>query len=246
VTAAAALSGVSKAWPDGRAALQDVSLEAPEGRVLVLLGTSGAGKTTALKTLNRMVVPDAGRVHVLGRDAAEWDAVKLRRRVGWVIQEGGLFPHLSVLENVALVPRLLGWDEARRAVRAREMLELVGLRPERFGMARPATLSGGEAQRVGVARALAAEPSLLLMDEPFGALDPLTRLELQREFQGWQKRLGTTVVLVTHDVAEAFRLGDTVAVLNAGRVVQSGTPDEIRARPEPSFTRPFLEAAGLA
>jgi len=242
---AALLDAVHKTWPDGRAGLAGVSLEAPEGRILVLLGTSGAGKTTALKTLNRLVTPDAGRVVVLGRQASDWDPVELRRRVGWVVQEGALFPHLRVQDNVAIVPRLLGWAPGRCEARADEMLELVGLPAARFRHLAPAQLSGGERQRVGVARALAAEPKLLLMDEPFGSLDPITRLDLQREFAAWQRRLGTTVILVTHDVAEAFRVGDLVGVMHAGRVRQSGTPHEIRLRPEPEFVRPFLEAAGL-
>ncbi len=242
---AASLEAVYKTWPDGRPGLAGVSLAAPQGRILVLLGTSGAGKTTALKALNRLVTPDAGRVEVLGREAADWDPVELRRRVGWVVQEGALFPHLSVTENVAIVPRLLGWEATRCEARATEMLDLVGLPAARFARLAPAQLSGGERQRVGVARALAAEPSLLLMDEPFGALDPITRLDLQREFVTWQRRLGTTAILVTHEVAEALRVGDVVAVMHAGRVRQAGSPAEIRQQPEPEFVRPFLEAAGL-
>ncbi|HJS59786.1 MAG TPA: ATP-binding cassette domain-containing protein [Vicinamibacteria bacterium] len=243
---AASLENVRKTFRAGSAALDGLSLEVPAGGVLVLLGTSGSGKTTALKLLNRLVVPDSGRVVVLGREAAEWDAIELRKRVGWVVQEGALFPHMSVGENVALVPRLLGASEREQTERARAMLELVGLRPDRFAALPPRQLSGGERQRVGVARALAGEPALLLMDEPFGALDPITRLALQREFVAWQRRLGTAVVFVTHDVAEALRLGDRVAVMDHGRVAQSGTPEEIRSRPEPEFVRPFLEAAGLA
>jgi len=242
---AAALTNVSKAWPDGRLALDGLSLEAPEGRILVLLGRSGAGKTTALKTLNRLVTPDAGSAFVLGREAADWDPVALRRRIGYVVQEGALLPHLSVLDNVAIVPRLLGWTPERRHSRAREMLSLVGLTPERFAERAPRELSGGERQRVGVARALAVEPALLLMDEPFGALDPITRLGLQREFLAWQRRLGTSVVLVTHDVAEALRLADMVAVLEQGRLVQAGSPQQVRSDPEPSLVRPLFEGAGL-
>jgi len=243
---AASLENVRKTFRAGSAALDGLSLEVPAGGVLVLLGTSGSGKTTALKLLNRLVVPDSGRVVVLGREAAEWDAIELRKRVGWVVQEGALFPHMSVGENVALVPRLRGASEREQTERARAMLELVGLGPDRFAALPPRQLSGGERQRVGVARALAGEPALLLMDEPFGALDPITRLTLQREFVAWQRRLGTAVVFVTHDVAEALRLGDRVAVMHHGRVAQSGTPEEIRSRPEPEFVRPFLEAAGLA
>jgi osmoprotectant transport system ATP-binding protein len=243
---AASLTDVRKAYRAGGAALDGLTLEVPAGGTLVLLGTSGSGKTTALKLLNRLVVPDSGRVVVLGRDAAEWDPIELRKHVGWVVQEGALFPHMSVGENVSLVPRLRGASEREQAERARATLELVGLPPDRFAALPPRELSGGERQRVGVARALAGEPALLLMDEPFGALDPITRLALQREFVAWQRRLGTAVLFVTHDVAEALRLGDRVAVMDRGRVVQSGTPEEIRARPEPSFVAPFLEAAGLA
>ena len=237
------LHGVSKRYPAGTLALDEVSLQVDEGRVLVLLGRSGSGKTTALKTINRLVEADSGRVVVLGRPVAEWDPVALRRRIGYVIQEAGLLPHMSVAENVALVPRLLGWDEERRRQRARERLALVGLDPDRFAPLRPRELSGGERQRVGLARALAADPPVLLMDEPFGALDPLTRRRLQDEFRELQRRMGTSVVLVTHDVPEAMRLGDQVAVMDGGRVLQSGTPEEIRGAPQPGFVRDFLAAA---
>jgi osmoprotectant transport system ATP-binding protein len=167
----------------------------------------------------------------------------LRRSIGYVIQEVGLLPHLTVAANVGIVPRLLGWDEERRRARARELLTLVGLDPDRFGPALPRQLSGGERQRAGLARALGADPPLLLMDEPFGALDPLTRRRLQDEFKALQKQLGKTVVLVTHDVPEALRLGDRVAVMHAGRVVQDGTAAEIRDHPEAGFVRDFLDAA---
>jgi osmoprotectant transport system ATP-binding protein len=234
---------VHKRFASGATALLGVSLEVPEGTVLVLLGTSGSGKTTALKTVNRLVAPDQGQVTVLGRDVGAWDPIELRRRIGYVIQEAGLLPHHTVAANVALVPRLLGWPEERRRRRADELLALVGLPPERFASLVPAQLSGGERQRVGIARALAADPPLLLMDEPFGALDPLTRRRLQDEFRALQRRLGRTVLLVTHDVPEALRLGDRVAVMHAGRVVQQGAPDEIRERPLPGFVRDFVTAA---
>jgi osmoprotectant transport system ATP-binding protein len=242
---AAALTNVRKAWPDGRAALDGLSLEVPEGRILVLLGRSGAGKTTALKAINRLVAPDSGQVVVLGREASDWDPVELRRRIGYVVQEGALLPHFDVLDNVAIVPRLLGWTPERRRARARDVLALVGLPPDRFATRAPRELSGGERQRVGVARALAAEPALLLMDEPFGALDPLTRLGLQGEFLEWQQRLHTSVVLVTHDVAEALRLADVIAILEAGRLLQAGTPEQVRQDPEPGIVRPLFTAAGL-
>jgi osmoprotectant transport system ATP-binding protein len=211
--------------------------------VLVLLGTSGSGKTTALKTLNRLLDVDEGRVTVLGREVGAWDPIALRRSIGYVIQEVGLLPHLTVADNVGIVPRLLGWDADRRAARARELLELVGLDPARFGPLRPRQLSGGERQRAGIARALAADPPLLLMDEPFGALDPLTRRRLQDEFKSLQRRLGKTVVLVTHDVPEALRLGDRVVVMHEGRLVQEGTAAEIRDAPQAGFVQDFLAAA---
>jgi len=227
----------------GHAALDGVSLAVAEGRVLVLLGRSGSGKTTALRTVNRMVDPDQGTVTVLGQDSTAWDPIALRRRIGYVIQEGGLLPHLDVGDNVALVPRLLGWDEERRRRRARELLDLVGLPPDRFEAQLPRQLSGGERQRVGLARALAADPPLLLMDEPFGALDPLTRRRMEDEFRALQERLRKTVVLVTHDVPEALRLGDEVAVMDGGRVLQHGPPGEIRDAPREGFVRDFVGAA---
>jgi osmoprotectant transport system ATP-binding protein len=236
------LQDVHKTYPAGPA-LAGVSFTVPESRVLVLLGRSGSGKTTALKTINALVRPDSGSVVVLGRNVREWDPIELRRRIGWVIQEVGLLPHLSVAENVALVPRLLGWSEERRRARARELLALCRLEPSRYEEQAPRQLSGGERQRVGLARALAADPPVLLMDEPFGALDPLTRRGLQAEFRDLQARLGTTVVLVTHDVPEALRLGDEVAVMDGGRVLQHAPPEELRGAPAPGFVRDFLAAA---
>ncbi len=239
------LQDVRKTYPGGTAALDGVSFAVPEGRVLVLLGTSGSGKTTALKTINALVRPDSGRVVVLGRDVREWDPIELRRRIGWVIQEVGLLPHLTIADNVALVPRLLGWTEERRRARARELLTLCRLEPSRFESLHPRELSGGERQRAGLARALAADPPVLLMDEPFGALDPLTRHALQDEFRDLQARLAKTVVLVTHDVPEALRLGDEVAVMDRGRVLQRAVPRELRDAPAPGFVRDFLAAATL-
>ena len=237
------LQDVRKRFPDGHVALDGVSLSVEEGRVLVLLGRSGSGKTTALRTINRMVEPEAGRVAVLGREVRDWEVIALRRRVGYVIQEAGLLPHFTVAANVALVPRLLGWSAGRQQERVRELLALVGLPPERFADLLPRQLSGGERQRVGLARALGADPPLLLMDEPFGALDPLTRRRIQDEFRALQERLGKTVVLVTHDVPEALRLGDAVAVMDAGRVLQHGAPREIREQPREGFVRDFVAAA---
>jgi osmoprotectant transport system ATP-binding protein len=237
------LADVRKRYPTGAVALDGISLRVEEGRVLVLLGTSGSGKTTALKTVNRLIEPDAGRVTVLGRDVTAWDPIALRRSIGYVIQEAGLLPHMTVARNVALVPLLLGWPEERRAARVRELLTLVGLEPDRFAPLLPRELSGGERQRVGLARALAADPPLLLMDEPFGALDPLTRRRLQDEFKEVQGRLRKSVVLVTHDVPEALRLADEVAVMDGGRVLQRGAPREIRDAPQPGFVRDFVAAA---
>jgi osmoprotectant transport system ATP-binding protein len=242
-TDAVLLRDVRKTFANGVHALDGVSLAVPEGETLVLLGTSGSGKTTALKTVNRLVTPDAGQVTVLGQDLTLWDTVALRRRIGYVIQEAGLLPHQTVEANVGLVPRLLGWAEERRRERAHALLSLVGLPPDRFARLLPAQLSGGERQRVGIARALGADPPLLLMDEPFGALDPLTRRRLQAEFRELQQRLHKTVLLVTHDVPEALRLGDRVAVMDAGRVVQQGTPAEIRDQPQPGFVQDFVAAA---
>jgi osmoprotectant transport system ATP-binding protein len=239
---AASLEDVRKAYGP-TLALDGVTLSVPRRSVLVLLGTSGSGKTTALKTLNRLVVPDSGRVTVLGLALEDWDPVALRRQAGYVIQEVGLLPHLSVADNVGLVPELLGWPKDRRRTQAREMLALVRLDPDRFEPLMPRDLSGGERQRVGIARALCADPPLLLMDEPFGALDPLTRRGIQRDFRELQERLGKTVVLVTHDVPEALRLGDEVAVMDQGRIAQRGRPQEIRDAPHEGFVREFVEAA---
>jgi osmoprotectant transport system ATP-binding protein len=241
--AAVELADVRKRYPSGVVALDGISLRVEEGRVLVLLGTSGSGKTTALKTVNRLVEPEEGRVSVLGRDVTAWDPIALRRSIGYVIQEAGLLPHMTVAENVALVPLLLGWPEERRAARVRELLALIGLDPGRYASVLPRELSGGERQRVGLARALAADPPLLLMDEPFGALDPLTRRRLQDEFKELQARLRKTVILVTHDVPEALRLADEVAVMDQGRVLQRGAPREIRDAPQAGFVRDFVAAA---
>jgi osmoprotectant transport system ATP-binding protein len=243
-TPVVALTGVRKAF-DGQApwALDGFTVTVPAGRILVLLGASGSGKTTALKTINGLVRPDAGTVRVLGEDVLTCDLVALRRRIGYVIQEGGLLPHLPVLDNVVLVPRLLGWPEARRVERGMDLLRLVQLDADAVRGRRPADLSGGERQRVGVARALAAHPPLLLMDEPFGALDPLTRRRVQDDFKALQAQLGITVVLVTHDVPEALRLADEVALIDRGRVAQQGPPAEIRGAPREGFVRDFLAAA---
>jgi osmoprotectant transport system ATP-binding protein len=213
--------------------IDELSLEVRRGETLVLLGESGCGKTTTLRLINRLLEPTSGEVLVEGRSTLDWNAVALRRRTGYVIQDAGLFPHFTVGRNVGLVPSLEGWDEARVDERVRELLALVGLEPERFASRFPFELSGGQRQRVGVARALAADPPLLLMDEPFGALDPLTRASVQREFAALQRRLAKTVVFVTHDVREALLLATRVALMKAGRVVLLDTPEGFMKSDEP-------------
>jgi osmoprotectant transport system ATP-binding protein len=209
--------------------LGDVSFDVAPGSVFVLVGRSGAGKSTILKLINRMLAPTRGTVRVSGQDTRNWPELRLRRSIGYVLQDVGLFPHFTVAENAGLVPRLEGWTPDRIQARVRELLELVGLPPATFANRRPDELSGGQRQRVGVARALAADPPFLLMDEPFGALDPATRAELQQEFARIQSALAKTVVMVTHDMREAFALGSTIGVLDAGALIAQGTPAEIRA-----------------
>ncbi len=209
-----------------RAIVSDVSLTVSRGETLVLLGRSGSGKTTLLKLINRMLVPSQGQVFVEGRATTDVDPIRLRRGIGYVIQDAGLFPHFTVAQNVALVPTLEKWDSPRIAARVEELLRLVGLDPAEFSSRRPRELSGGQRQRVGVARALAADPPILLMDEPFGALDPVTRAELQREFSALARRLNKTIVFVTHDIREALLLAHRIALLCAGRVVALAPPDD--------------------
>jgi osmoprotectant transport system ATP-binding protein len=228
------LEGVTKRY-GGVAAVDGLSLEVAAGETCVLVGPSGCGKTTTMKMVNRLIEPDAGRVMVEGRDVAGVDPVALRRRIGYVIQQIGLFPHLSVADNVATVPRLLGWGDERVRRRVDELLDLVGLDPAVFRSRPPHELSGGQRQRVGVARALGADPPVLLMDEPFGAVDPITRERLQDEFRRLQRELRKTVLFVTHDIDEAVRLGDRLAVLGQGGVLeQHGTPAEVLGRPASS------------
>jgi osmoprotectant transport system ATP-binding protein len=225
------LRAVSKRYPNGVTAVEDLSLEVERGEIVVLVGASGCGKTTTLKMINRLVEPTRGEIRVAGRDVAGRDPNELRRSIGYVFQGIGLFPHHSVAENIAAVPELLGWDARRIAARVEELLELVGLPPGEYRERRPHELSGGQQQRVGVARALAAESQLLLMDEPFGALDPITRDGLQQELIAMRARLDLTIALVTHDVSEALLLADRVAVLEQGRLLQVGTPGELFASP---------------
>ena len=227
--------------PDGRALLAGLSLAVAEGETLAVIGRSGSGKTTALKLVNALLMPTDGEVRVAGRATAEWDPIRLRRRTGYVIQDVGLFPHLPVGRNVGLVPELEGWPAERIRARVEELLELVGLPAADYAGRYPHQLSGGQRQRVGVARALAADPPLLLLDEPFGALDPITRAELQREFRALQGRLRKTAVFVTHDMREAAIVGDRIALLARGRLVAAGTPAALRESTDPEV-RAFLDA----
>jgi len=227
--------------PDGRALLTDLSLTVAEGETLALIGRSGSGKTTALKLVNALLLPTDGRVQVDGKPTTEWDPIRLRRRTGWVIQDVGLFPHLTVRRNVAVVPELEGWPAERVSARVEELLALVGMPAEEFGGRYPHQLSGGQRQRVGVARALAVDPPLVLLDEPFGALDPITRRELQREFRALQARLRKTAVFVTHDLREASLVADRLALLDGGRLVATGTAAELAASARPEV-RDFLDA----
>jgi osmoprotectant transport system ATP-binding protein len=226
----------------GRALVADVSFAVGIGETLVLLGRSGAGKTTILRLINRLLTPSAGEVRVASGDAAVQDPTRLRRGIGYVIQEIGLFPHFTVAENVGLLPRLERWPTTRAEQRVRDLLALVGLDPATFAPRYPHQLSGGQRQRVGVARALANDPPLLLLDEPFGALDPVTRVELQREFRALVAQLGKALVFVTHDVREALLLGTRIGLLDAGRMIFLGTPAEFRASPLPQ-ARQFMESA---
>ncbi|MDR1727237.1 MAG: ATP-binding cassette domain-containing protein [Acidobacteriota bacterium] len=218
---------------NGKRLLDGVSLRLPAGETLVLIGRSGSGKTTLLKSINALLRPTSGAIRVLGRDLADWDPIRLRRQVGYVIQETGLFPHFTVEANVGLVPRLLGWDEGRIRARVQELLRLVGLDPDLFGARRPGQLSGGQRQRVGVARALAADPPLLLMDEPFGALDPVTRAELQEEFRLLRDRLRKSIVFVTHDIREALALGDRIGLMSGGRLLRVSAAGDFFQTDEP-------------
>ena len=228
--------------------VKEISLSVDPGQTLVLLGRSGSGKTTLLKLINRMLVPTTGQVVVRERPTTEWEPIQLRRGIGYVIQEAGLFPHFTVAQNVALVPTLENWDAARIAGRVNELLTLVGLEPAQYASRRPHQLSGGQRQRVGVARALAADPPILLMDEPFGALDPVTRAELQREFSALAKRLRKTIVFVTHDLREALLLASRIVLLEKGRILADATPQEFPRIDHPevrAFTASLAPLSGV-
>ena len=228
---------VAFARPGGRRILVDFDLELGAGDVLALVGRSGAGKTTILKLVNRLLLPQSGAVRVEGRDTREWEPIALRRRVGYVLQDVGLFPHMTIADNVGVVPRLAGWTPDRIDARVSELLDLIGLPASEFRARWPDELSGGQRQRVGVARALALDPPMLLMDEPFGALDPVTRAELHAEFHRIQARLKKTVIIVTHDMGEAFALGTRIGVLDEGRLIAFGSPTEIAHSTNPGVRR---------
>jgi osmoprotectant transport system ATP-binding protein len=233
------LRHVTKRFGD-TVAVDDVSLEIPEGQLTILLGPSGCGKTTTLRTINRLAEIDEGEILLQGEPIDQTPPHELRRHIGYAIQSVGLFPNMTVTRNVGTVPRLLGWDRQRIAQLSREQLELVGLDAGEYGDKMPHELSGGEAQRVGVARALAANPPVLLMDEPFGALDPISREHLQREFADLHKRLGKTVVFVTHDIEEAVLLGDRIVLMRDGSIVQEGAPEDLWRSPATEFVRDFF------
>jgi len=235
------LDNVSKSYDGGRFVVENVSVQVPQGRLLVLLGGSGCGKTTTLKMINRLIEPTSGSIQIGGRDVRGLDPVELRRGIGYVFQGIGLFPHLSVAENIAVVPRLLKWPKEKIQARVDELLELVNLPPGEYRGRLPRQLSGGQQQRVGFARALAAGPEVMLLDEPFGALDPITREELRQEFLRIRRSLGLTAVMVTHDMTEALLSADLIAVMNAGHLIQLGTPRELLTQPADAFVARLMD-----
>ena len=237
------LEGLSRSYSTPRGtvtAVDDLTLEVAEGETCVLLGPSGCGKTTTLRMINRLVVPTSGKIFIAGRDTDGVDPVELRRGIGYVIQQIGLFPNMTVAENIGVVPRLLGWNTARSRRRAEELLALLALEPAQFLDRYPNELSGGQAQRIGVARALAVDPPVLLMDEPFAALDPINREAIQDEFLRMQQTLRKTILFVSHDIDEAVKMADRVAIFRAGRLAQFGRPDELLARPADEFVASFV------
>lgn len=235
---------VCKSFPSGdRPAVNHVSAEIREGEFITILGSSGCGKTTLLKLTNRLQDPDSGRILVHGEDIQAQDPVALRRRMGYVIQQIGLFPHMTVKENITVIPQLMKWDKKRLAERADELIDLVGLDPAAFRDRYPHQLSGGQQQRIGLARALVLDPDILLMDEPFGAIDAITRLKLQNELLHLQQKLGKTILFVTHDIQEAFRLGDRVMVMNEGKLLQFAPPADIVHHPADEFVRSLIMAS---
>jgi osmoprotectant transport system ATP-binding protein len=221
-------------------AVEDVSFNVEEGQICVLLGPSGCGKTTTLKMINRLITPTSGTIRIGGRDTAELDSVTLKRSIGYVIQQVGLFPNMTVEENICVVPNLLGWDKSKSRKRAAELLEVVALDPSKFLKRYPCELSGGQQQRVGVARALAADPPVMLMDEPFGAIDPINRDVIQDEFMRIQRQVGKTVLFVSHDIDEAVKMADCVALFHNGKIEQFGSSDDLLARPNSEFVANFM------
>ncbi|KKB75307.1 MULTISPECIES: betaine/proline/choline family ABC transporter ATP-binding protein [Bacillus] len=233
------LDNVSKVYKGGKKAVSNINLDIEKGEFIVFIGPSGCGKTTTMKMINRLIEPTSGSIYIDGENILDQDPVQLRRKIGYVIQQIGLFPHMTIQQNIALVPKLLKWPEEKRKQRAEELLQLVDMGPEYLNRY-PHELSGGQQQRIGVLRALAAEPPLILMDEPFGALDPITRDSLQEEFKKLQKTLNKTIVFVTHDMDEAIKLADRIVILRAGEIVQVGTPDEILRQPANEFVEEFI------
>ena len=241
---AIAFKNVSKTFPSaGYPAVNDVSLTVNEGEFVTILGSSGCGKTTLLKMVNRLYEPDSGSIVLFGEDISSVDVVKVRRRIGYVIQQIGLFPHYTVGDNIATVPKLLQWDKAKIDARVDELLTLVGLEPKEFRDRYPAQLSGGQQQRVGLARALAVDPKIMLMDEPFGAVDSITREKLQDELVRLHKETGKTFLFVTHDIEEAFKLGDRVLIMNEGTIRQFDTPEAIIRHPADPFVQSLVDSA---
>ena len=231
---------IAKSYQDGVNAVSDFTLSIAEGELLVIIGPSGCGKTTVLKMLNRLVEPTSGRILLNGEDIRTLDPIALRRNMGYVIQQVGLFPHMNILENITVVPDILGWPLEKQRTRAYELLKLIDMNPSEFARRYPYQLSGGQQQRIGVLRALAADPAVILMDEPFGAVDPLTRTKLQQELKTLQTRLHKTILLVTHDIDEAFRLADRVLLMQGGRIVQLGRAAELLDHPATPFVREYV------
>ena len=231
---------ITKSYQAGINAVADFTLSIAKGELLAIIGPSGCGKTTVLKMLNRLVEPTSGRILLHGEDIRTLDPTALRRSMGYVIQQVGLFPHMTILENITVVPDILGWPAEKQRARAYELLDLIDMNPSEFARRFPYQLSGGQQQRIGVLRALAADPAVILMDEPFGAVDPLTRTKLQQELKTLHTRLKKTILLVTHDIDEAFRLADRVLLMQSGRIVQVGTPTELLDRPATSFVDEYI------
>ena len=236
------LDNVTKVYPDGTEAVKEMSFEVGKGELCVLLGTSGCGKTTTVKMINRLIPITGGNIYIDGVDNAKTDENELRRNIGYAIQEIGLFPHMTVGQNIETVPALKGWPKAKRKERAEQLLELVGMAPREFIGKYPSELSGGQCQRVGVARALGADPPVLLMDEPFGAIDPITRARLQDEFLNIQQEIKKTIIFVTHDIFEAIKIGDKIVLMKDGRLVQYDTPTSLLCRPKNKFVEDFFGA----